>query len=351
MSSTRQALVDRVALERSPGTRQGAHIAELQRRRLLSATVELLTERGARAVNIAAVSQRAGVSRKTFYEAFADREACLLAAFEETTQQIEQVLRDAVADQRGTLKGTGTPRSIGWRERVRIGLVALLAFLDREPAAGRFVVVEALGAGEPTLQARRRTLDRLVELVDEGRSVTRRTSKSTDGREPPPLTAEGIVGAVFSVVHTRMLDRDPHPLSELAGPLTAMVVQPYLGVSAAQREIAAPAPTPTLAATANRPTPVVAEDPFKDLPMRLTYRTVLVLSSIAQLGEQGSQPSSKQVASAAGVSDQGQMSRLLARLQRFGMVENLGGETARGEAKAWALTSRGEGVLRVVGEA
>jgi DNA-binding MarR family transcriptional regulator len=80
--------------------------------------------------------------------------------------------------------------------------------------------------------------------------------------------------------------------------------------------------------------------------MRLTYRTALVLRSIAELP--GS--SNRRIAEAAGVSDPGQISRLLARLERNGLALNSGGESRRGEAKAWSLTKRGEGVLQVVGE-
>jgi AcrR family transcriptional regulator len=326
----------------SHGERQGGQVAELQRRRLLSAVIELVSERGVQAVNVAVIAQRAGVSRKTFYDIFRDREACLLAAFEATVERISQIVLLAAAGERK------------WRDRVRVGLTALLRQFDDEPAAGRLVVVEALSAGEPTLAARRLVLDRLIAIVDEGRAETKR------GREPPPLTAEGVVGAVFSVIHARMLDRstptvadlgaeqvDPSPLSELTRALTAIVVQPYLGTIAAHKEIEAPPCTPMPMSDSGAQVPLTVVDPFKDLPIRLTYRTALVLGAIAE----SPGASSKQVALVAGVSDQGQMSRLLARLQRFGLVENTGGQPARGEAKAWMLTDRGVGVFRAVADA
>ena len=81
--------------------------------------------------------------------------------------------------------------------------------------------------------------------------------------------------------------------------------------------------------------------------MRLTYRTARVLASIARIPG----ASSKQIATAAGIADEGQMSRLLARLERYGLVENQGGEATSGEAKAWALTDRGQGVVQAVEDA
>ena len=82
--------------------------------------------------------------------------------------------------------------------------------------------------------------------------------------------------------------------------------------------------------------------------MRLTYRTVRVLMAIDSLGGRGSHPSNRQVATAAGISDQGQISKLLARLQALGLIGNAGGDHAKGEPNAWALTSRGRDVTRTL---
>jgi hypothetical protein len=75
--------------------------------------------------------------------------------------------------------------------------------------------------------------------------------------------------------------------------------------------------------------------------MRLTYRTVRVLRAIA------AQPSAsnREVSLAAGISDQGQISKLLARLQKRGLIANAGragNGFTRGEANAWTLTDTGQ---------
>jgi DNA-binding MarR family transcriptional regulator len=79
--------------------------------------------------------------------------------------------------------------------------------------------------------------------------------------------------------------------------------------------------------------------------MRLTYRTTLVLEAIAH------RPgvSNRMVADLAGVTDQGQISKLLARLERLGLVENTGVGHAKGERNAWALTPLGHQVARRLG--
>ena len=66
-------------LRRSFGS--GRHVSELQRNRLLSATYALVGERGYEAVTARGVSERAGVSSRTFYQCFGDREDCFLVAF------------------------------------------------------------------------------------------------------------------------------------------------------------------------------------------------------------------------------------------------------------------------------
>jgi AcrR family transcriptional regulator len=306
----------------------------MQRRRLLTAASELIYERGVQAVTIALISDRAGVSRKTFYGIFEDREACLLALFEDAVRQAGEVLECAVADE------------LRWCERVREGLAALLSFLDEEPVTGRLLIVEALGAGERTLNARARVLAQIIAIIDEGRTQPKAV------RDIPPLTAEGIVGAVFSVIHARMLPRvttddpvegvlsnDEAPrMAEFAGPLTALIVQPYLGPATAKRELKRLAPTP------KKTVPKLPSDPFKDLPIRLTYRTARVLAAIAATpGASG-----KQVARASEITDDGQMSRLLNRLERVGLIENTGAGAIRGEANAWTLTAKGHDVQTVI---
>jgi hypothetical protein len=98
----------------------------------------------------------------------------------------------------------------------------------------RLVFVEALGAGPRVLERRVQVLGVLQGAVDLGRAGVKA------GRELPPLSAEGVVGAAFGVIHTRLLERRPEPLTELLNPLMATIVLPYRGRGAAARELARP---------------------------------------------------------------------------------------------------------------
>jgi AcrR family transcriptional regulator len=307
--------------------REGGHVLEMQRRRLLSATSEIAYEHGVQGLSVATVCERSGLSRKTFYDLFQGREDCLYATFQDGVQQAARIIEQALAGERS------------WREQVRSSLAALLSFFDREPAVARLLIVEALSSGPRTLRARRRVLDRAIAFIDQGRSEIKA------GHEPPPLTAEGTVGAVFSVIHARMLtdaesgERDRASLMELTGPLMAMIVQPYLGAAVARRELARPPARPDQTA------PNLPSDPFKDLPIRFTYRTSRVLSTIAETPG----ASSKQVAQASGITDDGQASRLLSRLQQHHLIQDTGIGPTKGMPRAWTLTPRGEQILQAVG--
>jgi AcrR family transcriptional regulator len=328
---TATAMSTRSAPAARPGSEDPApgRVAEIQRQRILGAITEVAAERAAANVTVAHVVARAGISRRTFYELFEDRESCLLAALDDAIAQAAAVVVPAYEGAKG------------WRERVRAGLAALLQFLDDEPALGRLCVVEALGAGDRALERRAQCVALLIDAVDGGRAGV------AAAKQPPPLTAEGVVGAVFAIVHARVLLRSSPgrrggaaaPLCELLSPLMAALVLPYLGQSAAQKELGRPNPLPQ-----NKSRP--RRDPLAGLDMRLTYRTVRVLMAIA--GRPGA--SNRQVADGSGIADQGQISKLLARLDGLGLIVNSGRGAPRGAPNAWRLTARGqevEGAIRL----
>jgi AcrR family transcriptional regulator len=299
------------------------HVTEIQRARMIAAMIDVVSERGRADATVAHVVARSGVSRRTFYEVFDDFEDCFLAALDQSIARASEYVL-----------GEYDPAK-KWRDRVRVALAGLLEFLEDEPAMGRLCVLETLGAGRRVHERRLRVVDALVGAIDEGR----RESRSTVAL--PPLTSEGIVGGILSVLHARLLERRDS-LLELTSSLMGMIVLPYLGPAAALKETARPVPE-------RRARPRAASgDPLRDLEMRLTYRTVRVLLSIAALGGGGSHPSNREVGAASGIDDQGQISKLLSRLEKLGLIENGGAGQVRGAPNAWALTGKGVEVEQLV---
>ena len=303
---------------------------------MLGAALNIVDELGYPSATVAHVTARARVSRRTFYDVFGNREDCLLAALESVVERIERELSDLHLD------------ALPWRERVRTGLWTILSFFDREPVLARVCVVQALRGGPRVLERREQVLAVLARVVDEGRG------ENDKAQGCPPLMADGLVGAAFGIVYGRLLKGERAPLTDLFGELMGMIVLPYLGPTIARNE-------------QTRATPAVAgapgggagfngsttgngyeQDPLAELPMRLTYRTVRVLEVIAACPE----ASNRAVGERSGVADQGQISRLLARLERLGLAQNAGegrGGHLRGEANSWTLTETGGRVAQSIG--
>jgi AcrR family transcriptional regulator len=293
---------------------------------MLKAAGEVVSEHGYGGMSVAIVVTRAGVSRETFPACFENCEDCFLAAFDEALAQMAGVMAPAY-------EGQGR-----WSERLRAALAALLGFLEYEPTIGSLVFVDALGAGPRILQHRARVLEKLRGVIEEGQSQAR------PGRVPPPLTAEGVVGGVLAVLHARLIQTHRARLIALVGPLMGMIVLPYLGPAAAAKECKRRAPR--LASLPKRGTaqPHPASGLLASLKLLPpTYRTLRVLQAVAE------QPGAcnRELADAAGISSESQISKLLARLQNLKLIHN-SGKKRLAEPHEWHLTARGHEVERAM---
>ncbi len=310
---------------RAPRRGGNIEVSDFQRARMLRSAVAVVSEHGYGRMSVARITDRARVSRRTFYEVFADREDCFLAVFDDVLAQATEVVVGSYE------------RGRGWLEQVRAGLAALLAFLDEHPEVASLLIVEALGAGPRVLQRRADVMATLGRALDAG-GTHARSAKGTGSASE--LTGEGLVGAVFSVIHTRLLAKRPGPLLELLNPLMAMIALPYRGAAAARRETrGTPPPGRQEPGDAqSRPRSAGSPlDPLADLPMRLTYRTLRVLGAVAE----SPGASNREIAERAGVADAGQISKLLARLERLGLIRNSGRGQSHGEPNSWRLTALG----------
>jgi AcrR family transcriptional regulator len=302
-----------------------AQIGQIQRTRILAAVAQVADAQGVANLTVADVVTRAGVSRRTFYETFSDCEDSLLAALQDAVTRASARVLPAYEAERGP-----------WRARIRAGLVALLQLFDEQPHMARLLVVEWLAAGARALERRQLLLAQLASAVDAGRGA-----RSDTGAAVPELTAEGVVGAVASLLHARLLSRQADArLIGFTNPLMAVIVLPYLGPAAARKELEQSQPEAVSHESENG----VSEDLFKDLNMRLTYRTMRVLAAVA--AHPGG--SNRVIARAAGVGDQGQISKLLMRLRKLGLLENTGAP-GKGEANAWTLSAQGAQIERLLG--
>jgi AcrR family transcriptional regulator len=97
----------------------------------------------------------AGVSKKTFYEHFADKLDCFLAAYEAASDELLEHVRAA------------QEASGDWVERTRAGIHAYLRWLAAEPALARVFLIEIAAAGPEALERRERVRDRYAARMRE----------------------------------------------------------------------------------------------------------------------------------------------------------------------------------------
>jgi AcrR family transcriptional regulator len=309
------------AASRRPGSRNGYLNS---RARLLRGMIEVVHEHGYAGASATLVVARARASRKTFYDNFGSFDDAFHAAFDEAVEQVALIVTPAYE------------RDGAWSERVRAALEALLGFLEADRALATLLVVEAPAAGAAVRESRTHALQALQAAIDAGRS------EDTPHRTPPPFAAETVVAGVIAVIHARLTSATPVRLMTLANPLMGVIVDPYLGPAAAAREVAMPTPqAPKLPECIGDPSD--QRDQLSGLHMRATYRTMRVLVAI------GAHPgaSNREVADAAGVADEGQISKLLARLESYELIRN-SRHGLRWTPNEWHLTTRGEHVRREI---
>ncbi len=167
--------------------------------------------------SVEAVLRRAGVSRLTFYQQFADKEDCFLQAYDTAVAQLMAIVLEAYRQ----------PKQ--WAERVRFGLEALLETLSNEPDLARMAMVEVLAAGPRAIARYTNAVNSFMPLFEAGRTETRY------GTQLPSQTERVIVGGIASVITHRVAAGEAERLCELLPDLLYFALTPFLGIARAAR--------------------------------------------------------------------------------------------------------------------
>lgn len=169
-----------------------------QRERLLDGMARTVSAHGYSATSVADVLKAAGISRRTFYERFSDKEDCFLAAYDTIVAVALEQVSSACAE------------AAMWEDRIARGLDALLRLLAAEPDYARLGVVEVLAAGPRGLARRDETLRRFVAFIQDGRD------QLPDPVSPPPdLVAQAIVGGIYELLYSHIVRGETDRLPEL----------------------------------------------------------------------------------------------------------------------------------------
>jgi AcrR family transcriptional regulator len=182
-------------------------VASYQRQRIVAALVETVRISGPLSITVTDIVKAAGISRRTFYEHFADLDEC----FDSTCDQAFDLFFDPFA---AAYAGPGL-----WAERLDSALRALLGALAAEPFLGELCLVHA-----PARQADRRTYRRAVETLTEALRGAREVT--TFSQEPSPLGEELLAEGSVALIAARLTCGQGERLQELAPQLVRMLRAP-----------------------------------------------------------------------------------------------------------------------------
>jgi AcrR family transcriptional regulator len=296
-------------------------VMDIQRARIIAAAIDTVEDRGYAEMTVAAVVERARVSRKTFYEIFSNRDECFMAVIEEIFTKARSVMSTAYAAESG------------WLAATRSALDSLLCLIDAEPGLARVWFVEAPAGPDAALEYRAQATSMMIEAIDRGRDF------AGEGRRPPELAAEAAVGGISHIIHSRLTGKSSEPLAALLGPFMYLIAFPYLGAPRARAELRRRSAQGSGSQSDARRR---REEPLRGIDIRLTYRTIRALGAVRAHPS----ASNRVVADECGIQDQGQISKLLSRLERLALIENRGVGQKHGGMNAWHITERGSQIVR-----
>jgi AcrR family transcriptional regulator len=190
-----------------------------KREKILAGMLEEVGSKGYEATSVRTVLARTGLYRQAFYDNFADKDGCYLAALDAGIERVEAVALRAAAPEES------------WRGRLRAGLGAVLDLFEAEPDLGRALVVEVHAAGPEALARRAEAMKKVADFID-----LARLEAGEDG-SPPPIAPEGILAGIHAVVHSRLSTGSTGGFHRLLPEFMYFAVLPYFGAEAAGAEM------------------------------------------------------------------------------------------------------------------
>jgi AcrR family transcriptional regulator len=180
-----------------------------QRGRLICAIADCVAAKGYAETSVAEVIAAAGVSRRTFYEHFRDKEECFLASYDHGADAIYRAMLEAAEGRDG------------WRAILDAVLGTWLEFLDADLAFTRAYMIEFWAAGDAARERWMKRRDRTAGLL--------RTLHELARKEDPAIVpvsdtiVAAVVGGINRVMISAVLDESGRPLSELKPELVRFV--------------------------------------------------------------------------------------------------------------------------------
>jgi AcrR family transcriptional regulator len=176
---------------------------------------ESVAARGYAATSVERVIDAAGVSRGTFYEHFANRQDCLLAAQEAIAERLFAQIMAACS------------REEAWKDKAAAGIRVAIEFARRSPEKARLLALDAIAADAEASRRGLAAADRLAEMLRVGREHHPKAVRL------PEITERALIGTVASALLWCLLSGESP--AALEPQLVYLVLVPYLGPAAATR--------------------------------------------------------------------------------------------------------------------
>ena len=193
-------------------------VVENQLERIRAGVMETSATMGYAKASVEDIVKAAGVSRRTFYDHFPNKDAAFLAAYDSVTERLLTELSTAYAGAESFAEG------------VQDCLEAFLSFVAAEPLSAQMCIVEVLAAGPAALERRNQTMGAIAHMFDTGAKREKGILKA------PPLVSETVVGGIYEVVYARVLRKEFDELPDLLPDFAYSALLPYVGAEKAQAE-------------------------------------------------------------------------------------------------------------------
>jgi len=183
-----------------------------QAERILRALAAVVAEKGYQAMTVGDIASRASISLSTFYANFPDKEEAMLAAIDSGSAQMLATTLPAFR------------RAGDWPQAVRSAIGSMFAFAAAEPEYTTLGAVDIYAAGKRALAQRDQVIEGMQALLNAGYE-----------RNPsvPPVAAEAIGGAIYSLIYDQIKRSGAEAMSEIAPLATFVILAPFIGAEEA----------------------------------------------------------------------------------------------------------------------
>lgn len=153
------------------------------RNRLIAGMAKVLEQQALSELYADDVVREAGVSKRTFYQHFANKEACFLALYRENSARVLSVLQEASGAE-----------GLSALERIQLGAKAYLTFMQSQSALMKRLYIDISYLGTEGMKAKRDVLQQFADVLLTAYDAERASTPSL-----PPLDKEVVLAIVAGI--------------------------------------------------------------------------------------------------------------------------------------------------------